>query len=366
MAHSLKIDEGVFALTEKQCQSTVLSKVVHFRSLPKECSDEELIHLCSPFGQVVNHMCHVGPKKNQGFVEFVDINKALAMVSFYASSSYPAQIQGKIIYVQHSDRDEIVVNKFTRGKTLLVTMEGVQARDLSIDVIHLVFSAFGFVLKISTFEKRAGFKPAMPQPTENHVLWATFENMQYDVTMDVLYEVFSEFGIVQKISILEKNSRTHALIQYLDVTIATAAKNALEGHYIYDGGYCKLHLSYSRHTNVIVKAFNDKSRDYTRANHNVSVVQVPATTSHNPHDASVYPDNSFALQAQVHGGQIPSWNPTHGHMFAPSTFPDQAYSVPPYLGQSNPVDQNEDYMEITPPEVLGSSPPGVQPYYYGY
>lgn len=38
-----------------------------------------------------------------------------------------------------------------------------------------------------------------------------------------------------------------------DVTTAAVAKEALEGHCIYDGGYCKLHLSYSRHTDLNVK-----------------------------------------------------------------------------------------------------------------
>ena len=42
---------------------------------------------------------------------------------------------------------------------------------------------------------------------------------------------------------------------WLSVDIATAAiaKEALEGHCIYDGGYRKLRLSYSRHTDLNVK-----------------------------------------------------------------------------------------------------------------
>lgn len=38
-----------------------------------------------------------------------------------------------------------------------------------------------------------------------------------------------------------------------DITTAAVAKESLEGHCIYDGGYCKLHLSYSRHTDLNVK-----------------------------------------------------------------------------------------------------------------
>ena len=39
----------------------------------------------------------------------------------------------------------------------------------------------------------------------------------------------------------------------VDISTATMAKEALEGHCIYDGGYCKLRLTYSRHTDLNVK-----------------------------------------------------------------------------------------------------------------
>eukprot|EP00252_Welwitschia_mirabilis_P019499 TRINITY_DN4531_c0_g1_i2.p1 TRINITY_DN4531_c0_g1~~TRINITY_DN4531_c0_g1_i2.p1 ORF type:complete len:227 (+),score=51.39 TRINITY_DN4531_c0_g1_i2:1327-2007(+) len=87
--------------------------------------------------------------------------------------------------------------------------------------------------------------------------------MQYAVNVDVLHTVFSAFGSVKKISIFDKNQSTQALIQYADISTAMIAKEALEGHCIYEGGYCKLHLSYSRHTDLTIKVNNDRSRDYT-------------------------------------------------------------------------------------------------------
>jgi polypyrimidine tract-binding protein 2 len=85
--------------------------------------------------------------------------------------------------------------------------------------------------------------------------------MQYAVTIDVIHTVFSAFGFVQKIAIFEKSAGFQALVQYPDIPTAVGAKEALEGHCIYDGGFCKLHLSYSRHTDLNVN--NDRSRDYT-------------------------------------------------------------------------------------------------------
>ncbi|GAV84009.1 RRM_1 domain-containing protein/RRM_5 domain-containing protein [Cephalotus follicularis] len=458
------------------------SKVLHLRNLPWECTEEELVELCKPFGKIVNTKCNVGANHNQAFVEFADLNQAIQMVSYYASSSEPAQVRGKTVYIQYSNRHEIVNNKSpgdVPGNVLLVTIEGVEAGDVSIDVIHLVFSAFGFVHKIATFEKAAGFQaliqftdaetassarnaldgrsipryllpehvnscslrisysahtdlnikfqshrsrdytnPYLPvnptamegllQPAlgpdgkkkepESNVLLASVENMQYVVTVDVLHTVFSAFGTVQKIAIFEKNGGTQALIQYPDVTTAAVAKDALEGHCIYDGGYCKLHLSYSRHTDLNVKAFSDKSRDYTIPDSSLLAVQqvpvLPAapTVWQNSQAASMYPGNEYAaataVHSQVSAGQAPSWNPTmqagrSTYMQVPSTFPGQTYPaspVPAYgtaatpvgsspLLHSSPVSPVVASVTMTQPgfhtnvRPSGASPPNQPPYY---
>ncbi|KAI3757709.1 hypothetical protein L6452_05252 [Arctium lappa] len=325
------------------------SKVLHLRNLPWECTEEELIQLGKPFGKVVNTKCNVGANRNQAFIEFEELNQAIAMISYYASSSEPAQVRGKTVYLQYSNRQEIVNNKTTAdvaGNVLLVTIEGIDARLVTIDVLHLVFSAFGFVHKITTFEKTAGFQalvqfldsetassakealdgrsiprylipelgpcslkitysahtdlsvkfqshrsrdytnPLLPVASsaidatgqfsvgldgkklesESNVLLASIENMQYAVTLDVLHMVFSAFGPVLKIAMFDKNGGVQALIQYPDVQTAVVAKEALEGHCIYDGGFCKLHISYSRHTDLSIKVNNDRSRDYTMLN----------------------------------------------------------------------------------------------------
>ncbi|KAF6140901.1 hypothetical protein GIB67_042314 [Kingdonia uniflora] len=328
------------------------SKVLHLRNCPWECTEAELIELGKPFGKVVNTKCNVGANRNQAFIEFADLNQAIAMISYFASASDPAQLRGKTVYLQYSNRQEIVNNKTSgdaSGNVLLVTIEGVEPRDVSIDVLHLVFSTFGFVHKIATFEKTAGFQalvqftdgetasaaknaldgrsipsyllpehvnsctlritfsghtdlsvkfqshrsrdytnPQLPvaasaidgsgqfcmgldgqKEQESNVLLASIENMQYPVTVDVLHTVFSAFGPVQKIAMFEKNTGVHALVQFPDVKIAVVAKEALEGHCIYDGGFCKLHLSYSRHTDLSVKVNNERSRDYTINPNNV-------------------------------------------------------------------------------------------------
>ncbi|CAM0873412.1 unnamed protein product [Alopecurus aequalis] len=409
------------------------SKVLHLRNLPWECTEEELVELCKPFGRIVNTKSGVGANRNQAFVEFTDVNQAISMVSYFASSSEPAQIRGKTVYIQYSNRQEIINNKSpgeTAGNVLLVTIEGVQANDVTIDVIHLVFSAFGFVHKIATFEKAAGFQaliqytdaptasaarealdgrsipryllpdhvvschlrisfsahkdlnikfqshrsrdytnPYLPvnssaidstlQPAigadgrrveaEGNVLLASIENMQYAVSVDVLHTVFSAFGVVQKIAIFEKNGGTQALIQYPDVSTATVAKEALEGHCIYDGGYCKIHLSYSRHTDL--NAHSDKSRDYTipegshqAAPQSAGLPPTSAGWQGNPQAPGPYGPPGVAPQNHSTNGHVPNWNPGNsgyppapgnsGYPAAPGQYPGQMYSAPPQYATS--------------------------------
>ncbi|KAK1577365.1 hypothetical protein Q3G72_021039 [Acer saccharum] len=410
------------------------SKVLHLRNLPWECTEEELIELGKPFGKVVNTKCNVGANRNQAFIEFADLNQAIAMISYYASSSEPAQVRGKTVYLQYSNRQEIVNNKTTAdvaGNVLLVTIEGTDARLVNIDVLHLVFSAFGFVHKITTFEKTAGFQalvqfsdietassaknaldgrsipryllpenmspcslritysahtdlsvkfqshrsrdytnpylPVAPSAIdasgqfgvgldgkklepESNVLLASIENMQYAVTLDVLNQVFSAFGPVQKIAMFDKNGGLQALIQYSDVQTAVVAKEALEGHSIYDGGFCKLHISYSRHTDLSIKINNDRSRDYTIPN--------PAMVNPQPSILGQQPMQMMGAAAphQYNGGQF-AQNPEQPVMHhQPSAGWGASGPVGP---QHMPHMMNNHHPYMPPPGSMHQMGPGM-------
>ncbi|GLU24381.1 hypothetical protein SLE2022_403210 [Rubroshorea leprosula] len=423
------------------------SKVLHLRNLPWECAEEELIELGKPFGKVVNTKCNVGANRNQAFIEFADLNQAINMISYYASSSEPAQVRGKTVYLQYSNRQEIVNNKTTAdvaGNVLLVTIEGNDARQVSIDVLHLVFSAFGFVHKITTFEKTAGFQalvqfsdtetassaknaldgrsipryllpehmgpctlritysahtdlsvkfqshrsrdytnpylPVAPSAIdgsgqlslgldgkklepESNVLLASIENMQYAVTLDVLHMVFSAFGPVQKIAMFDKNGGLQALIQYPDVQTAVVAKEALEGHCIYDGGFCKLHISYSRHTDLSIKVNNDRSRDYTIPN-TAMVNPQPSILGQQPvqmmgpgapnFSGTQYPPNAEQAMMPQHSGGWGSALPP-----VPQSMPMQMTSHP-YMPPATMPQMVPGMMQMpahTSPMQAGTRPP---------
>jgi len=77
-----------------------------------------------------------------------------------------------------------------------------------------------------------------------------------------LHRVFSLCGFVCKISTFEKAAGFQALVQYPDLQTAVNAQQTLEGYTIFEG-CCKLRISFSRHTELNVKFQSDKSRDYT-------------------------------------------------------------------------------------------------------
>lgn len=197
------------------------SKVLHIRNLPYETTEEELRELCAPFGRLVQSKLNVGANKNQAFVEFPDQASAINMVSYFASSADPAKVRGKTVYLQYSTRQEIVHSKQPLdgpSNVLLVTMDNLDPSiQITIEVLHLVFSAFGFVHKLATFEKAAGFQ---------------------------------------------------ALVQYGDSETADQVRQALDGrhipkHVLNDHpNPPMLKLSFSQHTDLNVKFQSHRSRDY--------------------------------------------------------------------------------------------------------
>jgi polypyrimidine tract-binding protein 2 len=69
------------------------------------------------------------------------LQQAVQMVGYFLSSSEPAQVRGKAVYLQYSTRQEIVTTRNTGdapSNVLLVTIEGVESGQVSIDVLHLV------------------------------------------------------------------------------------------------------------------------------------------------------------------------------------------------------------------------------------
>ncbi|GAA0153233.1 RNA processing factor [Lithospermum erythrorhizon] len=207
-----------------------------------------------------------------------ELNEAIAMISYYASSSEPDQVRGKTVYLQYSNRQEITNNKTTAdvaGNVLLVTIEGNVARLVSIDVMQhqelfccereiitslLLDSALGliyYVIRI-LFDNNVNGSAGSCEGIIYDGSCLHWEKMH----------VFSAFGFVHKITTFEKTAGFLALIQFSDAETASSAKEALDGrgiprYLIPELGPCSFRITYSAHTDLSVKFQSHRSRDYT-------------------------------------------------------------------------------------------------------
>ncbi|KAJ8762762.1 hypothetical protein K2173_017577 [Erythroxylum novogranatense] len=99
----------------------------------------------------------------------------------------------------------------------------------------------------------------------NRILLVTVHHMLYPITVDVLHQVFSPYGFVEKIVTFQKSAGFQALIQYQLRQCAVSARTSLQGRNIYDG-CCQLDIQFSNLDELQVNYNNDRSRDFTNPN----------------------------------------------------------------------------------------------------
>ncbi|KAK6732291.1 hypothetical protein RB195_016589 [Necator americanus] len=219
--------------------STPRSRVVHIRNIPPDMVDVELIQLCVPYGPLSNYMMLKG--KSQAFVEYEDEHSAVGFVT--SMNAVPIQIRGRTIFAQYSTHQELRLDKNR------------SAQDTGADGLPISNGS-----SISTLDISGG-----TQQAPNSVLRVIIENMIYPVTLDVLHTLFSRYGKVLRIITFNKNNTFQALVQISEANAAQLAKQNLENQNVYNG-CCTLRIDYSKLSTLNVKYNNDKSRDYTNPN----------------------------------------------------------------------------------------------------
>ncbi|XP_071732615.1 polypyrimidine tract-binding protein homolog 2 isoform X2 [Rutidosis leptorrhynchoides] len=276
----------------------------------------ERAHVFSAFGFVHKITTFEKTAGFQALVQFTDSETATSAKDALDGRSIPSYLipelgpcSLKITYSAHTD--------------LSVKFQSHRSRDYTNPMLPVASSAID-----ATGQFSLGIDGKKIE-SESNVLLASIENMQYAVTLDVLQMVFSSFGPVLKIAMFDKNGGVQALIQYPDVPTAVAAKDALEGHCIYDGGFCKLHISYSRHTDLSIKINNDRSRDYT----------IPAVPMMNPNP-----------QPPILGQQPPSAGPQY----------NAAQYMPRPEGYGAPPQATGGWVQGPPPPPAGPQPMQMQ------
>ncbi|CAN1235104.1 Polypyrimidine tract-binding protein homolog 3 [Linum perenne] len=192
------------------------SKVIHVRNVGHEISENDLLQLFQPFGVITKLV--MLRAKNQALLQMQDVNSAISALQFY--TNVQPTIRGRNVYVQFSSHQELTtMDQSSQGR---------------------------------------GDEP-------NRILLVTIHHMLYPITVDVLHQVFSSYGYVEKIVTFQKSAGFQALIQYQLRQSAVSARTSLQGRNIYDG-CCQLDIQFSNLEELQVNYNNDRSRDFTNPN----------------------------------------------------------------------------------------------------
>ncbi|KAK4758419.1 hypothetical protein SAY87_019720 [Trapa incisa] len=233
------------------------SKVIHVRNVGHEISENDLLQLFQPFGVITKLV--MLRAKNQALIQMQDVPSAISALQFYANVQ--PSIRGRNVYVQFSSHQELTtMDQNSQGR---------------------------------------GDEP-------NRILLVTIHHMMYPITVEVLHQVFSPYGFVEKIVTFQKSAGFQSLIQFQSRQNAVSARTSLQGRNIYDG-CCQLDIQYSNLDELQVNYNNDRSRDFTNPN-------LPSEQKGGRSSQSSYGDagGTYALQAGgAHAGDSfmsATWN----------------------------------------------------------
>ncbi|XP_022773410.1 polypyrimidine tract-binding protein homolog 3-like isoform X1 [Durio zibethinus] len=222
------------------------SKVIHVRNVGHEISENDLLQLFQPFGVITKLV--MLRAKNQALLQMQDVPSAINALQFYANVQ--PTIRGRNVYVQFSSHQEL-----------------------------------------TTMDQNAQGRGDEP----NRILLVTIHHMLYPITVEVLHQVFSPHGFVEKIVTFQKSAGFQALIQYQGCQSAVSARTSLQGRNIYDG-CCQLDIQFSNLDELQVHYNNDRSRDFT--NPNLPTEQKGRSTQH-----PGYGDVGGMYTSEAHGAR---------------------------------------------------------------
>ncbi|KZV57876.1 polypyrimidine tract-binding protein3 [Dorcoceras hygrometricum] len=265
------------------------SKVIHVRNVGHEISENDLLQLFQPFGVITKLV--MLRAKNQALIQMQDIPSAVNSIQYY--TNVQPSIRGRNVYIQFSSHQELTTmdqNSQPRGEeyphltstlapnpptpgpkpsntiaapiTATITYEDLESQALKHASLFLSIPRFQLFIgdKYCDCKYKGGNCLLLGRP--NRILLVTIHHMLYPITVEVLHQVFSPHGFVEKIVTFQKSAGFQALVQYQSNQNAIAARNSLQGRNIYDG-CCQLDIQYSNLDELQVNYNNERSRDFT-------------------------------------------------------------------------------------------------------
>jgi polypyrimidine tract-binding protein 2 len=198
--------------------------VLHFRNVTSEINQEDIMEMAAPFGTVEKVVMLTS--KNQALLEFADISAAISMSNFYINTQ--PNIRGRKVYMRFSRHQQLTASAAGPNRILLVTLQTEQ-------------------------------EPVIP------------------ITADIVWQIFSSYGFIEKIVVMNRQSQEYAeesrrdsrlqtLVQFSSPASAQTASQYLNGKTVYVGTdpimSITLFIQYSHLTQLTVKHNSASARDY--------------------------------------------------------------------------------------------------------
>eukprot|EP01105_Mastigella_eilhardi_P026663 TRINITY_DN77_c2_g1_i3.p1 TRINITY_DN77_c2_g1~~TRINITY_DN77_c2_g1_i3.p1 ORF type:complete len:423 (-),score=127.47 TRINITY_DN77_c2_g1_i3:80-1348(-) len=197
------------------------SRVIHVRNVPTDTAQEELLSIFAPFGAVEKVV--LLKTKKQAMVQMKDLSAAINFVSHSTTSQL--KLGGRNVYAGFSVHSELnAENAF--NKILLVTFYNSLHEQLGESLLGLV-------------------------------------------NVDFVFQLFSPYGQIHKIVMMNKDAGIQALVQFFQVEGAVRAKTALGSYTFYAGaefGNFTIDAQFSHLTDLTVRTNTDRARDFLNPN----------------------------------------------------------------------------------------------------
>ncbi|CAK9300178.1 unnamed protein product [Gordionus sp. m RMFG-2023] len=195
-----------------------LDYVIHLRNLCPNITEKEIVQLAFPFGKVKKLI--LLKAKNQAFIEFFDPGAVTKILDFFSHSTNETSLRGYKIYAQNSTHKHL--------DTSHVPPAAASLAESIINTLNSLYDANS------------------TQETPTNILRIKFDGYIPILNLNIIHQIFSKYGEVQKIITFTKNYSFQAFVQYMSSALAQMARLNL----------CGLNINE-------VKYNNDKMRDYT-------------------------------------------------------------------------------------------------------
>lgn len=156
-------------------QQQNITKVVSLRHIPHELSDLQIALIGLQFGEVVN-LLYIKPK-GQALIDFSNANEAQEMIKYFRENLNDGNSGIRGVEAAHSSYQHLTIENSNRAAQTS-----------------------------NTIQLAKQIKESALNGGDGHVIKALIGHIFYPICIDALYQVFSKYGNVLKIVLIQKSN----------------------------------------------------------------------------------------------------------------------------------------------------------------